>query len=196
MRRESWRAACEKAERLEAAAPRRPGRPGKDDAQAAAVRKARGEATGIKRSAYALGKAPENLTDCQKARLEAIEASDPRLYRAYRLKESRRLLPEPDDPAQAGEELKRWMWWASRSRIPQFHDLYEKIKRHKDHIPGTIKLGPGNARVEATNNKTRLIIRKAYGFRNLRNMMDMACLVCSGIRIPLPNRKPRPAGTA
>lgn len=30
---------------------------------------------------------------------------------------------------------------------------------------------------------------KAYGFRNIQNMMDMVCLVCSDIRIPLPNRK-------
>ena len=30
---------------------------------------------------------------------------------------------------------------------------------------------------------------KAYGFRNIQNMMDMVYLVCSDIRIPLPNRK-------
>ena len=35
----------------------------------------------------------------------------------------------------------------------------------------------------------KLIIRKAYGFRNIQNMMDMVYLVCSDIRIPLPNRK-------
>ena len=35
----------------------------------------------------------------------------------------------------------------------------------------------------------KLIICKAYGFRNIQNMMDMMYLVCSYIRIPLPNRK-------
>ena len=34
------------------------------------------------------------------------------------------------------------------------------------------------------------IIRKAYGFRNIQNLMDMVYLVCSNIRVPLPNRKP------
>ena len=29
----------------------------------------------------------------------------------------------------------------------------------------------------------------SYGFRNIQNMMDMVHLVCSDIRIPLPNRK-------
>ncbi len=34
-----------------------------------------------------------------------------------------------------------------------------------------------------------LIVRKAYGFRNIQNMLDMVYLVCSDLRFPLPNRK-------
>ena len=37
--------------------------------------------------------------------------------------------------------------------------------------------------------KIKLIIRKAYEFRNIYNMIDMVPLACSRIRIPLPNRK-------
>ena len=50
-----------------------------------------------------------------------------------------------------------------------------------------------NARIEATNNKIKLIIRKAYGLRNIQNMLDMVYLVCSDIKIPLPNRKTKVA---
>ncbi|HAK18116.1 MAG TPA: hypothetical protein DCQ39_07750 [Lachnospiraceae bacterium] len=39
-----------------------------------------------------------------------------------------------------------------------------------------------NARIEATNNKIKLIIRKAYGFRNIQNMLDMVYLICSDLR--------------
>lgn len=46
-----------------------------------------------------------------------------------------------------------------------------------------------NARIEATNNKIKLIIRKAYGFRNIENMLDMVYLVCSDLKVQLPNRK-------
>ena len=46
-----------------------------------------------------------------------------------------------------------------------------------------------NAGIEATNNKIKLIIRKAYDFRNINTMMDMVCLVCPDIKVPLPNRK-------
>lgn len=57
-----------------------------------------------------------------------------------------------------------------------------------EHILNIIRLGVSNARVEATNNKIKLIVRKAYGFRNIENMLDMVYLVCSDLRIPLPNR--------
>ena len=136
------------------------------------------------------------LTEKQQAQLDMIQANDSQLYRAYCLKESLRLLLKSTDVKQAEADLKHWFWWASHSRIPAFKELYQKIKRHKEHILNTIRLGLSNARIEATNNKIKLIIRKAYGFRNIQNMMDMVYLVCSDIRIPLPSRKSEPQKAA
>lgn len=189
VRKNRWRVAYEKANQLAQATSQKPGRPKADDKATAKVQAARKEAADIKHSTYALGKAPEHLTENQKIRLEMIQANDPQLYRAYRLKESLRLLLKLTNVQQAEVELKRWLWWASHSRIPAFKELYKKVKRHKEHILNTIRLGMSNARIEATNNKIKLIIRKAYGFRNIQNMMDMVYLVCSNIHIPLPNRK-------
>lgn len=72
------------------------------------------------------------------------------------------------------------------------HDLYAKVKRHKEHILNTIRLGLSNARIETANNKIKLIIRKAFGFRNMDNLLDMVYLVCSDLTIPLPNRSSLP----
>lgn len=47
-----------------------------------------------------------------------------------------------------------------------------------------------STRIEVTNNKIKLIIRKAYGFRNIGNMMDMIYLVCFDVCIPISDRKP------
>ena len=168
--------------------PQKRGKPRADDRNAAMVHDARKAASEIKGAAYSLGKAPEHLTENQKIRLNMIQANDPQLFRAYRLKESLRLLLKSTDVDQAEEDLKHWLFWASHSRIPAFKELYKKIHRHKGHILNTIRLCLSNARIEATNNKIKLIIRKAYGFRNIQNMMDM---VCSNIRVPLPNRKPK-----
>lgn len=122
-----------------------------------------------------------------------IAASNKQLYRAYLLKEQLRMLLKTTDVDVAEAELTRWLWKSSHSRIPAFKELYQKIKRHKVHILNTIRYGMRNARIEATNNKIELIIRKAYGFRNIQNMLDMVYLVCSDIRIPLPNRKSKVA---
>lgn len=196
VRRDRWRAAYEKAQQLARDNPQKRGRPNADDRAAARVQTARARASEIKNSGYTLGKAPEHLTGKQQIRLDMIQADDPQLYRAYRLKESLRLLLKSSDAEQAEADLKHWLWWASHSRIPAFKELCRKIRRHKEHILNTIRLGLSNARIEATNNKIKLIIRKAYGFRNIQNMIDMVYLVCSDIRIPLPNRKPIPQESA
>ena len=193
VRREIWNEAYAEVKRLKKENPRSPGRPKTDDPVSAEIKAATRKAEEIKNSAYALGKAPEHLTEKQELRVQMIAENNNRLYRAYRMKEMLRLLLKIKDVDEAETELKRWLWWASHSRIPAFKELYAKIKRHKDHILNAIRLGMSNARIEATNNKIKLIVRKAYGFRNIQNMLDMVYLVCSDLRVPLPNRKPLPA---
>ena len=193
VRKERWHAAHEKAMKLVNDHPQKRGKPRADDRNAAMVHDARKAASEIKGAVYSLGKVPEHLTENQKIRLNIIQANDPQLFRAYRLKESLRLLLKSTDVDQAEEDLKHWLFWASHSRIPAFKELYKKIRRHKGHILNTIRLGLSNARIEATNNKIKLIIRKTYGFRNIQNMMDM---VCSNIRVPLPNRNPKAENSA
>lgn len=193
VRREVWNEAYADVKQLKKEHPRGKGRPKEDDPSTAIIRAAKEKAEEIKNSAYALGKAPEHLTEKQQLRVQMIAENNNRLYRAYRMKEMLRLLLKIKDVDEAEATLKRWLWWASHSRIPAFKELYEKIKRHKQHILNAIRLGMSNARIEATNNKIKLIIRKAYGFRNIQNMLDMVYLVCSDLRIPLPNRKPKAA---
>ena len=89
---------------------------------------------------------------------------------------------------EAKAELKSFLWRATHSRIHVFKELAYKIRRHEEHIINTIETKLSNARVEAINNKIKLFLRKAYGFRNIQNMLDMILLGCSNIFIPLPNR--------
>ena len=189
VRREVWREAYDEALQLAKEHHGKKGRPSADDVEAAMVKAAKAKANEIKNSAYALGKAPEHLTENQQAKVEMIAKNNNRLYRAYCMKEMLRLLLKMKDVNEAEAELKHWLWRASHSRIDAFKKLYQKVKRHKEHILNAIKLGMSNARIEAINNKIKLIIRKAYGFRNIQNMLDMVYLVCSDLRITLPNRK-------
>ena len=142
VRREVWRDAYTQAQTLAKEHPRGRGRPKADDANSAMIAAAQAQASEIKNSVFALGKAPENLTDNQQQRIAIIAETHPLLYRAYRIKEGLRLLLKINDPAQAEEELIKWLWWASHSRIPAMIDLNKKIRRHKEHILNTIRLGP------------------------------------------------------
>ena len=84
--------------------------------------------------------------------------------------------------------LEKWRRRAWSCRIPQFVELQRKIKRHKNAILSTIRYGISNARIEATNNKIKLSVRMAYGFRNIENLISMIMLRCGGLPISLPGR--------
>ena len=79
------------------------------------------------------------------------------------------------------EALKKWLSWAGRCRIPSFVELSRKIRRHKEAIIATVHHGLSNARIESMNNKIKVMIRKAYGFRNIQNLIDMIMIVCSNL---------------
>jgi len=101
VRRQAWNDARRMARATEK---RRPGRPPADAPPRPATERARG----ITGARYALWKNPENLTEKQRAKLEWIAHTDPRLYRAYQLKEGLRLIFQmPID--QAKEALDRWV---------------------------------------------------------------------------------------
>lgn len=164
------------------------GRPSADDRAAKKIIQARKEASEIKGSSFAVGKAPEHLTEKQMNTLESIRKGNARFYRAYEMKEALRLILRCSDRTEAEGKLKSWLWWASHSRIDSFKELAKKIRRNREYILNTIDSGLSNARIEATNNKIKLLIRRSYGFRNIDSMLNMIYLTCSDIRIPLPNR--------
>lgn len=140
----------------------------------------------IKHSKYALGKNPENLTDKQQERLSMIASEDRQIERGHKLKESLRKVFKLTDPELAEEYLDKWISHAQRCRIPAFVELQRKIRRNRTSILNTIQIGLSNARIEATNNKIKLLIRIAYGFRNIDNLISFVMLFCSRIEIPWP----------
>lgn len=142
----------------------------------------------VKKSKYPLGKNPENLTENQVKHLELILTTNPKINRAYQLKEKLRLIFKLHEREEVIKELKAWMSWAQRCQIDEFRELRKKIKRHFDSIINTITLGVNSAKIESTNNKIKLLIRKAYGFRNFKNLTDMIYMTCSNYKLNLPCR--------
>ena len=163
-----------------------------NEARGAVTRRRAGRASGhakaLKHARYALWKNPENLTRRQHAKLSWVAKTDPRLHRAYLLKEGLRVVFQlPIE--EAAEALEAWIGWARRCRIPAFIDLQRRIVKHKASILAAIEHGLSNGRIESVNTKIRLITRVAFGFRSPDALIALAMLNLGGHRPVLPGRR-------
>ncbi|MEV0705044.1 transposase, partial [Saccharopolyspora sp. NPDC050389] len=146
-----------------------------------------GPARQLKRSRWALWKNPEDLTGTQQTKLAWIAKTEPRLHRAYLLKEGLRLVfaVSGDDGKHA---LDRWLSWAARSRIPEFVKLGRTIRAELAAIHASLEHGLSNALIESTNTKIRLLTRMAFGFKRPEALISLALLALGGYRPELPDR--------
>lgn len=149
---------------------------------------ARGDARTLKNARWALWKNPDNLTEAQQAKLDWIAKTQPRLYRAWALKEGLRAVfaMAKDSPAAALEALDRWIEWARRCRIDAFVELQRRIMRHRDTIRAAIEHRLSNGLTESVNAKIRLITRMAFGFHSPHALIALAMLSLGGHRPQLP----------
>lgn len=166
----------------------RPGGPRAGEGRTAAERAAAEAAEAVKGSRYALLKNPEDLTEGQSATLAGISSAGGALWRGYLLKEGLRGVFRAGSADEAEALLGRWLSWACRCRIPSFVKLSRRVRARRDAIVRAVALGISNARVEAMNNKVKLTVRMAYGFRNVANMLALIMLRCSPLTPSLPGR--------
>ena len=147
-----------------------------------------GDAQHISKSRYALWKNPGDLTGRQRAQLDWIAKTDPRLWRAYLLKEGLRYVF-----AVKGEDgkiaLDRWASWARRSRIPAFVQLQHRIRTHREAIDVALDTGLSQGLIESTNNKIRLLTRVAFGFHGHEPLVALAMLALGSHPPRLPGRE-------
>jgi len=138
-------------------------------ASTTAPRPGRERARQLKGARYALWKNPEDLTERQTAKLAWIAKTDPRLHRAYLLKEGLRHVFSVKG-AEGKQALDRWLSWARRSRIPVFVALAGRITKHRSAIDATLEHGLSQGLIESTNTMTRI----AFGFRSPQALIALA----------------------
>ncbi len=145
----------------------------------------------LKGARWALWRNPSDLTVKQRAMLDWIAATHPRLHRAWSLKEGLRLvfrLSRDGYPYAAKVALDRWISWARRCRIPAFVTLARRVVKHRAAIEISIDHRLSNALVESVNTKLRLLTRLAFGFRDPYALIGLAMLALGGLCPPLPGR--------
>lgn len=126
----------------------------------------------LTRSRWLLLKRPENLTDRQEPRLAELLRYNLRSVRAYLLKEDFQSFWDYRSPYWAGKYLDNWCTRTMRSRLEPMKKVARSLRGHREIIlnwfraRGSISAGA----VEGFNNKAKLTMRKAYGFRTDRAM--------------------------
>lgn len=121
----------------------------------------------LKRMRWILVKRPENLTKKQASSLRELLQFNLRSVKAYLLKEEFQRLWTYVSPTWAGKFLDQWCRCVMRTRIEPMKKFARSIRSHRELIlnwfraRGEISTGV----VEGMNNKLKLTLRKAYGFR-------------------------------
>ena len=193
VRREEWQVA-KKAARDATPGRGRPGRPCKGEETPPEARALKEAADAIKGSRFALVKNPEDLTDAQRAKLDALKKkAGSRLFRAWELKEDLRAVFRAETAGDAARLLEAWMHDAAYCKIKPVVAVEKKVRRRKADIVAAVELGIGNGRVEAINNKIKVTVKTGYGFRNTDNLIGLLMLRCSDCRPLLPGRPEKSA---
>ena len=114
-------------------------------------------------------KNPWNLTEAQHRRLGELAHLNLKINRAYLLKELFAHFWSYRTAGWAKRYLKRWFWWATHSRLPPLRNFAWMLRRHETDILNYFRMPIDNGTVEGLNNKAKLIIHRAYGFRTAKN---------------------------
>jgi transposase len=129
-------------------------------------------------SRYVWLKNPENLTDNQWEKFDALDIVNSHLKtaRAYQIRlVFQDLFNQPADKAKAF--LDKWYFWATHSRIPEIIDVAKTIRCHQDGILRWFTSKINNAILEGINSLVQAAKAKARGYRSDRNLATIIYLI-------------------
>ena len=143
-----------------------------DDVRAAEARRMAqdGYEPVLKKSRWCLLKRRENLTDTQRLRLRDLLRYNLKSVRAYLLKEDFQQFWTYDSPTWAGKFLDQWCAQVMRSRIEPMKKFARTLRGHRELLLNYFRARKqfSSGVVEGLNNKAKVTMRKAYGFRTFR----------------------------
>ena len=133
---------------------------------------AAGAEPALKNTRWLLLKRPAHLTEKQAPKLAELLKLNLRTVRAYLLKEDFQLFWECRSPTQGRKLLDRWCRRAGRSRLEAMTKVAKMLRKHRSLLLNWFRAGRAlsSGAVEGFNNKSKVIRRKAYGYRSYRAM--------------------------
>ena len=124
----------------------------------------------LKHTRWCLLKRTANLTAKQLVRLRDLLRYNLTTVRAYLLKEDFQQFWDYSSPTWAAQFLDDWCRQVMRSRIEPMKKVAKTLRSHRDLILNYFRAKKqfSSGVVEGLNNKAKLTMRKAYGYRTFR----------------------------
>lgn len=124
----------------------------------------------LKKSRWCLLKRRENLTDKQRVKLRDLLRYNLKSVRAYLLKEYFQQFWDYDSPTWAGKFLDQWCIQVMRSRIDPLKKFVRTMRAHRELLLNYFRARKAfsSGIIEGLNNKAKVTMRKAYGFRTFK----------------------------
>jgi transposase len=112
----------------------------------------------------------ENLPERYQERFKALQQADLKTGRAFALKESLRSLWDCPDEATGKQHFALWMDWAKSSGLAPLKNLARLVGAHAQGIFNYFRHRITSAACEGLNNAIATLSKRAYGYRNLKNL--------------------------
>jgi transposase len=124
----------------------------------------------LKKSRWCLLKRKENLTDTQRIKLREVLSYNLQSVRGYLLKEYFQLFWDYTSPTWAGKFLDEWCNQVMRSRIEPLKKFAHTVRSHRELLLNYFRARKefSSGVIEGLNNKAKVTMRKAYGFRTFK----------------------------
>jgi transposase len=140
----------------------------------------------LKGHKYTFLKRDKNLSDRQKEEKYGLLTLYPVLANAYRLKEMFNELWTFNTIEEAGGFLSYWIDLVEESKIQPFIKAANTIKAHWSGIVNYAKSRLTNGILEGINSKIQLAKKRARGYRNIDNFINMIYFIAAKLKFDYP----------
>lgn len=142
----------------------------------------------LKHHKYTFLKNHAHLTEKQKQQRDELIELFPTLGEAYRFKELFNDFWDMDDPQDAEAFLCYWCDLVEESDIKPFHKFVNLLKAHWSGIINFIHSRISNGILEGINSKIQLAKRRARGYRNTDNFINMIYFIAGKLQFNYPHQ--------
>jgi len=129
---------------------------------------------------------PTNLSERQKAKLDALPTQHLKTARAYQIRLAFQDLYDQPTTEQAKAHLKKWYFWTTHCRLAPMIKAAHAVKRHWDGILRWFDSKIANGLIEGINSLVQAAKAKARGYRSTRNLKAIIYLLAGKLDMQLP----------